>query len=459
MKKKINIYVVGLIVALAGFIFSYDSSNMAGARKYLESYFNMDYKDIGYVIIAVVLGSMLGSLFAGYLGDKYGRKKSLIYGAILMMLGGIITVISFNLFLFYVGRIIMGFSLGVIFLVGPMYMVEVSPAEIRGRTGALRQILLSGGLILGYTMGYIFEKNFTFQWNSTVGWRYLYLFEILLTVVMGLAFFKIPESPRWLMLKGREEKAREVLCGIFADENRINKVMSEMKANIEISNPQKKVKIKGGLIYVLLICGIFPIFRQFSGVNAVTYYAQKIFATISNDTGNMAYFQSIFIGFGELAGAFFAVLFADKFGRKKLLMAGALGMGFSLGGISLFLYSQDKNILEGCLIYIYNFFFTISTGTLLTIYISEITPTIIRSKGMALSSVVNWFFDILVIIYFPILSTNGYLDKKFHEAFPFFIFTIAMGIFFIGVHLLPEAKGKTLEEIETYWRKKGDWDK
>ncbi|MBC2851724.1 sugar porter family MFS transporter [Cetobacterium sp. 8H] len=457
MKRK-NIYLVATIIALAGFIFSYDSANLGGSVKYLREYFNIPADKVGILVIASLIGNFTGSLFAGYFSDLIGRKKTLIYAVILGIIGLSITVISKSLTLFYIGRIIFGVSLGSLFVAAPMYIVEVSPASKRGRTGAIRQILLAFGLILGYTITYIFESIFSLEWNIIKGWRVLIGFEILFLCFMLLAFLTLSESPRWLIMKRKDQDAKTSLAEFLDSPERVELVYSEMLANRPKQSENTKIKIRGGLIYALLICAIFPIFRQLSGVNAITYYAQRIFATISKGGSNLAYFQSIFIGVSELAGAIFVVTFADKMGRKLLLMIGVLGMFFSEGLVTYFLYIQKIDMDVSYLIYIYNFFFTISAGAMLTVYISEVVPTVIRSKGNSLAGMINWLTDGLVIYSFPLLNANIYLTEKFHGSFSFGIFSISMFIFFIVILFLPETKGKTLEEIATYWKSKGDWE-
>ncbi|WP_297596746.1 sugar porter family MFS transporter [uncultured Cetobacterium sp.] len=457
MKRK-NIYFVATIIALAGFIFSYDSANLGGSVKYLREYFNIPADKVGILVIASLIGNFTGSLFAGYFSDLIGRKKTLIFAISLGIIGLSITILSKSLILFYVGRIIFGISLGSLFVAAPMYIVEVSPASKRGRTGAIRQILLAFGLILGYSVTYFFERAFSLQWNTMTGWRVLIGIEILFLIFMFLAFFTLSESPRWLIMKRRDQEAKTSLSEFIDNPERVELVYSEMISNRPKQSENKKIKIKGGLIYALLICAIFPIFRQLSGVNAITYYAQRIFSNISKGGSNLAYFQSIFIGVSELGGAIFVVIFADKMGRKVLLLMGVLGMFFSESLVTYFLYIQKIDIDVSYLIYVYNFFFTISAGAMLTVYISEVVPTVIRSKGSSLSGMLNWITDAIVIYSFPLINTNIYLTERFHGSFSFGIFSVSMFLFFIVILFLPETKGKTLEEIAIYWKTKGDWE-
>ena len=172
----------------------------------------------------------------------------------------------------------------------------------------------------------------------------------------------------------------------------------------------------------------------------------------------MAYFQSIFIGVSELLGAIFVVTFADKMGRKILLLIGAAGMFFSEAFIAYSLYETQIGLDLSYFIYIYNFFFTISAGAMLTVYISEVLPTVIRSKGSSLTGMINWIADAAIIYSFPLLNANIYLTEKFHGSISFIIFSVSMLIFFIIILFLPETKDKTLEEIADYWKTKGDWE-
>lgn len=455
--KSNNIYLVASIVGSAGFIFVYDSANISGSIRYIREYYNLLPNQVGILVAISLIGNFIGSLVAGYCSDRFGRKNTMIYGCILGLIGLIIAALSPILPIFYIGRILFGFSVGVSFVAAPMYITEISPADKRGRCGSIRQILLSFGLIVGYTITFLFNKIFTLEWNIKMGWRFLISIEAILFAIMIILFFTLYESPRWLMIQGKDEEAKLVLSKFLSCNDRVELVYKEMLAN-KPSYQDKHVKIRGGLIYALGICALFPIFRQLSGINAITDYSQKIFSAISNTGSNLAYFQSIFIGVSELLGAIFIVTFADKMGRKILLLIGALGMFLSEGFISFFIYKLDLNIDVSYLVYIYNFCFTISAGAMLTVYISEILPTVIRSKGSSLAGMINWIFDGIIIYSFPLLNSNIYLTEKFHGAFPFIIYSSAMFIFIIVILFLPETKNKTLEEIANYWKTKGNWE-
>lgn len=455
--KQKNIYSTSAIVGTAGFIFVYDSANLGSSIKYISEYFSIPYSQIGFLIAISLLGSFFGSLFAGYFTDSLGRKKTLIYGCLIGALGLLVSCLSISILFFTIGRVIFGVSLGVIFVAAPMYITEIAPANKRGRAGAVRQILLAMGLICGYSVGFLFQFYFSFKWNTHLGWRVLMGIELFILLIMIIFFTTLLESPRWLVSKNKKEEAKDVLNAYIQDKNRVELVLSEM-INNNNNNKKSKFKIKGGLVYALGICILFPVFRQLSGVNAFTYYAQDIFNEISHGSSDLAYFQSIFIGVSELMGAIFVVTYADKVGRKYLLGAGALGMLSSEAFLAYFLYVQKANIDVSYLVYIYNFFFTISAGAMLTVYISEVLPTIIRSKGTALTGMINWIADAFILYSFPLLNSNIYLTQKFHKAFPFGIYSFMMLLFFVLILFLPETKNKTLEEIADYWKTKGDWE-
>lgn len=457
MKSK-NVYTVASIVGMAGFIFVYDSANLGGSVKYIQPYFKLGPSQVGILVAISLIGNFFGSLLAGYFSDKIGRKLTMIYGVIVGIIGLLFASLAPSIMIFYIGRIIFGFSIGLIFVAAPMYITEVAPASKRGRAGSIRQLLLAFGLILGYTIGFIFNYYFSLKWNIQFGWRVLIFVEIALLIIMLFSMLTLIESPRWLIIKGRVEEAKKSLEAFIDSKERVNIVFSEMLTNNSPEISGKKIKIRGGLVYALILCIIFPIFRQLSGVNAITYYAQKIFATISSDTPSLAYFQSIFIGVSELLGAIFVVTFADKMGRKVLLLIGAAGMFFSEAFIAYSLYEKQVGLDLSYFIYIYNFFFTISAGAMLTVYISEVLPTVIRSKGSSLTGMINWIADAAIIYSFPLLNANIYLTEKFHGSISFMIFSGSMLVFFIMILFLPETKDKTLEEIADYWKTKGDWE-
>lgn len=442
MTKKNYIIYIAFLIASFGYIFNFDSAIISSSIEILALTFKISKKNIGFLITVSLFGSLAGGMLSGYLSEKIGRKKTIIYSLINFIIGGIITSFSINIYFFMFGRILMGLSLGSIFLVGSIYITEVSPSKNRGKNGSISQLLMPFGLIFGFFIVYLISNYITNNFIISNSWRILFLFETFQVLIMLFLFLKVPESPRWLFFKGNKSQAILNL-GFFLPDKQINKVINQMESSNNNFISTKKIIINKGLFIVLILATIFPFFRQLSGINPIIYYAPQLFKEFSMNTSS-GYYQSIFMGIFQILGSLISLFFIDKWGRKVLLFIGTLGISLSLGYITYSLILNEKNILEIYSLYFYNFTYTFSLGTILTIYISEILPTNIRSLGVTIFTFFNYIFDIILTQIFPIIETKtSYL--------PFLIFFITSTFLLIFIPFIPETKGKTLEDIEKYW--------
>lgn len=444
-KEKYVIY-IAILTASFGYIYDFDSAVISSSVEILADTFKINKQMIGILVTIVLIGGLVGGLCAGYFSEKIGRKRTIIYSLLVFLMGGFITIFSPNIEMFMFGRLIMGLGLGSVFLVGAIYVIEISPIETRGRNGTINQLFMPLGLVIGFWLAYIVTNYLEDKFILNNSWRILFSLEVFQGIIIFMLFLKIPESPRWLYLKGFEGEAKESLKKVLS-EDKVEKVLQDLstaKTNTEITDKINLKKINKGTIILLLLIIISAIFRQFSGINPVIYYAPEIFQEVSliNTSG---YSQSVTMGVYEILGSVIVLFLIDKYGRKKLLFYGTLMMTISLGYLTYALFYKERGIYEIYSVYIYNLTYTVAFGTVLTVYISEITPNSIRSFGVTLFNIINYIFDILLTQIYPVMNLKS-------ESFPFFIFFMVSMISLFFIPFIPETKGKTLEEIGEKWK-------
>lgn len=447
MSKEKYVVYIAVLTASFGYIFDFDSAVISSSIEVLANTFKIDKQMIGTLITIVLVGGLIGGFLAGYFSEKIGRKKTILYSLLGFLIGGFITTFSLNIEMFMLGRLAMGLGLGSIFLVGAIYVIEISPIETRGRNGTINQLFMPFGLVVGFWLAYLITNGLTNRFILDNSWRVLFFLETFQGLIIFILFLRIPESPRWLYLKGYKDKARESLEKVLPDE-RVEKVMEELYATSVSKKAEDKInfrKINKGVKIVIVLVVISAIFRQFSGINPIIYYAPEIFQETSS-VSTSGYFQSVTMGIYEILGSVIVLFLIDKYGRKKLLFYGTLVMTISLGYLTYALFYKERGVYDVYSVYIYNLTYTVAFGTALTVYISEITPNSIRSLGVTLFNVINYIFDITLTQIYPAIDLRS-------ESLPFFIFFIISVLSLFFIPLIPETKGKTLEEIGEYWNK------
>ena len=447
MSKEKYVVYIAVLTASFGYIFDFDSAVISSSIEILASTFKIDKQMVGTLITIVLIGGLIGGLCAGYFSEKIGRKKTIIYSLLGFLIGGLITTFSINIEMFMLGRLVMGLGLGSVFLVGSIYVIEISPIETRGRNGTINQLFMPFGLVVGFWLAYLITNNLTYRFIINNSWRVLFFLETFQGLIIFILFLKIPESPRWLYLKGFKDKARESLKKVLPDD-RVEKVMEELnvtESNEKTPNKRNFQSITKGIKIVLLLVVVSAVFKQFSGINPIIYYAPEIFQETSS-VSTSGYFQSVTMGIYEILGSIIVLFLIDRYGRKKLLFYGTLVMTISLGYLTYALFYKERGVYDVYSVYIYNLTYTVALGTALTVYISEITPNSIRSLGVTLFNVINYIFDITLTQIYPAIDLRS-------ESLPFFIFFIISLLSLFFIPFIPETKGKTLEEIGEFWNK------
>jgi sugar porter (SP) family MFS transporter len=438
-QKKYYIYFVSFVAAVGGLLFGYDTAIIASAMGYFKEQFILTSLQEGWAVSSALVGCIAGASVAGTISDIVGRKRFLVVTAVLFTLSAIGSAIPKNITEFVVARFIGGIGVGAASMLSPLYISEISPARIRGRLVSLNQMAIVLGMLSAYFIGW------TLADIGPANWRWMFGSEALPALFFLIFMFIVPESPRWLVKKEMEKDAFNILA----------KINGEQKAGIEIQDIKETITLetgsirqlfKPGLRTALIIGIVLAIFQQITGINAILYYAPRIFESVGLER-NSALLQSVLVGFVNMIFTIVAILTVDKFGRKPLLLFASAGMGLSLILTGL---AFCNNIFSGAWILIFILLyiacFALAMGPVVWVIMSEIFPTRIRGSAMSIATVFLWIACFLVSLTFPVLADQ--LD----ESVTFWIYSFMCIVTFIFVwFVVPETKGKTLEEIEKKW--------
>lgn len=444
---------VTLVAALGGLLFGYDTAVISGAIGFLQSHFDLTPVMKGWAASSALVGCVVGVLIAGFMSDKIGRKKTLIFSAVMFLISAVGSAVPRTLMTFVIYRIIGGVGVGAASMTSPMYIAEITPARIRGRMVSLNQFAIIFGMLAVYFVNFFIEGAGELQWNVDYGWRWMFGSESLPALALLLTLFFIPESPRWLFENNRKDKALQILTRVDGPEN----------ARIEIQKLEKVINLESGSLKELfsrsfrpvLIIGVFlAVFQQITGINVFLYYAPEIFKSIAGSSMDAALLQTILIGAVNLLFTVMAILLVDRVGRRPLMIIGSIGMCISLGalGVASWMNQTGAWLLFFMLGYIAAF--ALSVGPVVWVILSEIFPTRIRGRALGFATFCLWVSNFIVSQTFPMMDGNPWLVKTFGHGFPFLLyafFCIVLAIFV--VFKVPETKGKTLEEIEEIWLK------
>lgn len=439
MAKNKYVIVSAFTASLGGLLFGFDTAVISGAEKNIQQLFSLTGFWHGFTVAIALIGTLIGALLAGRPADKYGRKKTLLIIAVLYAVSAVGSALANTWEGFLVYRFIGGLGVGASSVIAPIYIAEIAPAHLRGRLGTTFQLNIVGGILLSYFSNYWISRTI-----ENEAWRWMLGVESIPALLFFLLLFIIPESPRWLVLKGKEDKARIILQKIGV--KNLQKELREIERSIEKKEGTGteslfSPKYRKPVILAILVA----FFNQMSGINAIMYYAPRIFEMVGY-AKESALLQSISVGVTLFVFTIAGMLLVDKVGRKKLLLTGAAGMILFLGLVSKTIFTTtDGSILM--LLYLAGFimFFAFSQGTVIWVYISEIFPNAVRAKGQTIGSFTHWTMAAIISWLFPVLVGTS----SFGGGLAFTIFSVAMLFQFIIVYkVFPETKGKSLEEIQ-----------
>lgn len=449
--SMLYVVLVSMVAALGGLLFGYDTAVINGAIGPLVKHFNLDPQfEKGWVAASALLGCVLGVALAGILSDRFGRKKVLIVSAILFLVSAVGTALPKNITMFVIFRIIGGVGVGAASITSPMYIAEISPARMRGRLVSVNQLAIVAGVLAVYFVNYFIAQQGDAAWNVQYGWRWMFGSELLPAMLLLLLLFVVPESPRWLAKQGQSDTALGILSRIGGAEHAQTE-LAEIKNAIAQESGSLRQLFQPGMKIVLVIGVVLAVLQQVTGVNVFMYFGTEIFKKMGSST-NAALLQTVAVGSVNLTFTIIAIWTVDRLGRKPLMIIGASGMAISLlamGGAA-FYQKTDMWILFFMLGYIACF--ALSVGPVTWVILSEIFPTRIRGRAMAVAAVFLWTANFVVTQTFTMMDESQWLTEKFHHGFPFWLYGALSVVLAVFVwRCVPETKGKTLEEIETMW--------
>ena len=434
---KLNSYLLKstVVASLGGLLFGFDTAVIAGTTRALTETFHLSAAALGMTVSAALLGTILGSMLAGIPGDKIGRRDSLRLLAVLYLVSALGCAFALNWSALVFFRFIGGLGIGGSSVLGPMYIAEVAPAKWRGRLVGLFQFNIVFGILLAYFSNYIVG---TMQLGAAE-WRWKLGIPALPAVFFLVMLFGIPRSPRWLVKKQRVQEAREVLrmTGEENYEQELQEIIVSIDAEHVANDPLFSWKYRLPIFLAISI----GMFNQLSGINAILYYLNDIFAYAGFDKVSSD-LKAVAIGGTNLLFTMLAMSVIDRLGRKKLLLIGSVGTAACLGGVAtIFLTGRHQNLLVWLLIG-YIAFFAFSQGAVIWVYLSEVFPNRVRAKGQSLGSFAHWFMNAAISGVFPLMAAKS-------GGYPFVFFSFMMVIQFVVVlFFYPETKGVSLEEMQ-----------
>lgn len=426
---------ISLIAALGGFLFGFETAVISGAEKTVQALWSLDANALGFTVASSLIGTVIGSLIAGTPAQRYGRKRTLTGIALMYLVSAIGCATTYTWALFILFRFIGGIAVGASSVVGPMYIAEISPARMRGRLAGSFQLMVVTGIFVAYL------TNFLFVGVGDDAWRWMLGVMVIPALLFALLLRFVPESPRWLVLKNRDEEAKKVF-----EKTGENQSVALIREEHALSGRGTRERLFNGkynkpILYAVLLA----MFNQLSGINAILYYAPRIFEMAGFSKAD-AYLQPVYIGGANLLFTLLAMSVIDRFGRKKLLITGSLGMIVFLG-LTAHAFSGPVEGNQAVLIYLIGFiaFFAFSQGAVIWVFISEIFPNSVRSQGGSLGSFTHWIMAAIISWTFPAIVEN--IPNGGMYSFIFYSFMMFLSFLFIWF-VMPETKGRSLEDIQ-----------
>ena len=463
MKSTINfgyLIFLSVVAALGGFLFGYDTAVISGTIAQVTQLFQLDTLQQGWYVGCALVGSIVGVLFAGILSDKLGRKLTMVISAVLFSTSALGCALSADFTQLVIYRIIGGVGIGVVSIVSPLYISEVAVAQYRGRLVSLYQLAVTVGFLGAYLVNYQLlawaesGTQLSVDWLNKVFitevWRGMLGMETLPAILFFIIIFFIPESPRWLIVRGKELKDVPILDKIY---NSITEAKSQLKETKSVLTSETRSEwsllMKPGIFKAVIIGVCIAILGQFMGVNAVLYYGPSIFENAGLSGGDSLFYQ-VLVGLVNTLTTILALVIIDKVGRKKLVYYGVSGMVVSLILIGLYFLFGDSLGVSSLFLLVFFLFYVfccaVSICAVVFVLLSEMYPTKVRGLAMSIAGFALWIGTYLIGQLTPWMLQN------LTPAGTFFLFALMCVPYMLIVwKLVPETTGKSLEEIERYW--------
>ena len=474
--SKLYLYSITSVAILGGLLFGYDTAVISGAEKGLEAFFltatDFQYDKVmhGITSSSALIGCVLGGALSGIFASRLGRRNSLRLAAVLFFLSALGSyypeflffeygkadmnlLIAFNLY-----RVLGGIGVGLASAVCPMYIAEIAPSNIRGTLVSCNQFAIIFGMLVVYFVNFLIMGDHTNpiidksaegilsvnaasdMWSVQTGWRYMFGSEAFPAALFGFLLFFVPKTPRYLVLVHQDEKAYSILEKV----NGANKA-KEILAEIKATSKEKTEKLFSYGVAVIVIGILLSVFQQAIGINAVLYYAPRIFENAGAEGGGMM--QTVIMGIVNIVFTLVAIFTVDRFGRKPLLIIGSIGMAVGAFAVAMCDSMGIKGIVPVLSVIVYAAFFMMSWGPICWVLISEIFPNTIRGKAVAIAVAFQWIFNYIISSTFPALY-------DFSPMFAYSLYgIICVAAAFFVWRWVPETKGKTLEDMSKLWRK------
>ena len=455
-QNKFYVVALTLVATLGGLLFGYDTAVISGAEKSIQA-FLIDSQGLsafihGATTSSALIGCIIGGAISGLLSSRFGRKRSLMLAAFLFFLSalgsgypeflffekGVPSISLLMMFNFY--RVIGGIGVGLASAISPVYIGEIAPANIRGRLVSLNQFAIIFGMLVVYFVNWGIANGQSLDWINSIGWRYMFLSESIPAAIFGILLFFVPETPRYLALTNKNEEALKILTRINGVE-RAKEIMVDIKSTL--TQHSSKIFAYGKLVVVIGV--LLSIFQQFVGINVALYYAPRIFESMGagKDASMM---QTVVMGLINVIFTVIAITTVDKLGRKPLLIIGSVGMAIGMFAISALSFYNIIGISTLVFIIIYTASFMMSWGPITWVLISEIFPTKIRGQAVAIAVAFQWAANYFISSTYPaMMEYSGAMTYGFYG-----LMSVLSALFVWK--MIPETKGKTLEELEKLWK-------
>jgi SP family galactose:H+ symporter-like MFS transporter len=436
------VYAVVALSALGGLLFGYDTGVISGAILFIRQDFALSDFSVEIVVSSVLFGALIGAAFGGELADRLGRRKAIILAAAIFALAAVLTASVPSVPWLILGRVLVGIAIGIASITAPLYISEVAPAEMRGALVSLNQLAITIGIVVSYLVDYLL--------SDIQGWRYMLGLAAIPAIILGVGMLPLPDTPRWLVKNNKADKARAVLKRIRGKAN-VEDEVEEIQTSLK-KQATGRAELFNPLVKPALMIGVFlAIFQQATGINTVIYYAPKIFQFAGIVSASSAIFATLTVGIVNVIMTIVAIFLLDRIGRRPLLLIGLVGMIFSLGLLSFTFYLPSLGGLIGKLsvvgLMLYVGSFAIGLGPVFWLLVSEIYPLKVRGLAMGVASEANWGTNLVIALTFLTLI------QLIGKSGTFLLYAlIGVGACIFVYLLIPETKGRTLEEIEEHWR-------
>jgi len=437
------------VAAIGGFLFGYDTAVINGANSYLKIHFGLDPAQEGIAGASAILGCIPGAMTAGFLSDRFGRRKLLFLCALLYAISGVLSAIPSTFIQFLAARFISGLGIGASSMICPVYIAEVAPEQWRGRLGTLFQL----GIVIGIFVTLFVNKSIQGYgnelWNAARGWRWMLGMEVVPALLFVALLLAVPESPRWLAQQGQIAEARVILQRLAGPDHAANE-LDAIRATTHREEARFRDFLAASAFRPLVLAVVLMAASQFCGINAIMYYSTKIFEA-AGSAKTSAFTSSVWVGLINLLFTFVAIGLVDRLGRRPLLLIGTAVQALALGLVGWMFHLQHNG--PGLLFCVVLFIaaFAMSLGPIGWLFCSEVFPNRIRGRAMSVAAFTVWVCCYLVAQTFPMLNDSPLVGP----AKTFWIYgLVSLCSFVFVLGWIPETKGLTLEQMDALWSRK-----